>query len=469
MACILIIEDDPMFGAMLKDQVERFGHAPVVATTIEEGLEAALTSDVDLVLLDVQLPDGNGLKAIPRIREGRAQPEVIIITGHGAPDGSELAIKSGAWDYIEKHASLKKITLSLDRALRYREEKAAVGQRVVLKCREIVGRSARMASCLDLAAQVAAGDGNILITGETGTGKELFAQTIHRNSRRAENSFVVVDCAALPETLVEGLLFGHKKGAFTGAEGEQIGLIKAADGGTLFLDEIGELPLRIQKTFLRVLQERRFRALGATGEEKSDFRLIAATNRDLEQMVDSGQFRRDLFFRLQTLVVNVPPLRERPEDIKELTIHYLVTLCERYGREIKGISPDFTEALQSYSWPGNVRELIHTMEWALTIAGADPTLYASHLPTPIRVEAARSGLIDKSPRPAWTCNTEKLDDQPPTLKAFRAQLLADGEKKYFQHLLSITDGDIDQACELSGLGRSRLYGLLKSHGLTRSE
>ncbi len=469
MARILIVDDDPMFCAMLSQQVRRLEHTPVAAMTLAEGLEAVSAQGFDLVLLDVQLPDGNGLEAIPQIRQCQARPEVIIITGSGDPDGTELAIKSGAWDYIEKHSSLKRITLSLCRALRYRQEKAAAKPRVALKRNEIIGRSAQMTSCLDLLAQVAGSDANALIIGETGTGKELFAQTIHRNSRYAEGSFVVVDCAALPETLVEGLLFGHKKGAFTGADRERMGLIKAADGGTLFLDEIGELPLQVQKAFLRVLQERRFRALGSFSEEKSDFRLIAATNRDLQQMVDAGQFRRDLFFRLQTLVVNVPPLRERPEDIKELAIHYVVKLCERYEMEIKGISPDFTEALQNYSWPGNVRELIHTLEWVLVVAQAGPTLYARHLPTAMRVEAARSAMADKLEEPAELFRVGPQNGILPTLKSFRVQLLADGEKRYLQHLLSITQGDIRKACELSGVGRSRLYGLLKQYGLPKSE
>jgi len=193
-------------------------------------------------------------------------------------------------------------------------------------------------ACLDLVAQIANSRVNVLITGETGTGKENFAKAIHKNSSRAGKNFVVVDCTALPETLVESMLFGHEKGAFTGAEKARVGLIKEADGGTLFLDEVGELPLIVQKDFLRVLQENRFRPLGSNKEIESDFRLVSATNRDLERMVESGQFRKDLFFRLQSVIIELPPLRNRPRDIKDLAIHYVVKLCERYGMETKGFS-----------------------------------------------------------------------------------------------------------------------------------
>ena len=245
----------------------------------------------DLVLLDVGLPDGNGLDAIERLRGVESAPQIIIITDENSRNGAELAIRSGAWDYIQKPGSIHDITLSIIRALEYREQRNAEARAPasrVLKLDGIIGKCPRMRNCFDLVAQAAANDINVLISGETGTGKELFASAIHNNSPRAQKPFVVLDCSALPETLVESILFGHDKGAFTGAEKAREGLVKQADGGTLFLDEVGELPFSVQKAFLRVLQERRFRPIGSAVEIDSDFRLIAATNRDLQNMVHEG-------------------------------------------------------------------------------------------------------------------------------------------------------------------------------------
>ena len=237
-----------------------------------------------------------------------------------------------------------------------------------------------MEACLELLVQAVGGDGNVLITGETGTGKELFAKAIHSHSPRAHKNFVVVDCGALPETLIESTLLGFEKGTFTGAERSQEGLIKQADGGTLFLDEVGELPLALQKAFLRVLQERRFRPLGAKQEVTSDFRLIAATNRDLEDMVGKDLFREDLLYRLRTLAIDIPPLRLRPEDVTELFFYYLPRLSKKAGMETKGFSPEFLEMLHRYPWPGNVRELIGALEAAIHSTGPSHILYPAHLP-----------------------------------------------------------------------------------------
>ena len=306
-------------------------------------------------MLDVRLPDGSGLEALPKIREVSYSPEVIIITGMGDPDGAELAINCGAWDYIEKPASIKQMTLPLMRTLEFREGKKAKRIPVLLKRENIIGNCPRMMEALEQLAQAASIDANVLITGETGTGKELFARAIHENSNRASGGFVMVDCTALPESLLESILFGHEKGAFTGADKSKDGLIKHADGGTLFLDEIGELPLSTQKAFLRVIQERRFRSIGGKEERRSDFRLIAATNRNLDQMVQKDLFRSDLLFRLRSFIIEVPPLRERVEDIKDLVTYYTNNFCSIYDIETKGFSPDFFDAMAKYNWPGNVR------------------------------------------------------------------------------------------------------------------
>lgn len=466
MANILIIDDDKMLCNTMCRHIRHRGHQVTYALTLEQGCEAVSGKTFDVVFLDVSLPDGNGLDALPGIRQAPSRPEVIIITGEGDPDGAELAINSGAWDYIEKPSSIEKMTLPLVRALQYREEKVAAKPTVALKRENILGDSPQMKSCFDLLAQAANSIANVLITGETGTGKELFARAIHENSPRSNNNLVVVDCAALPETLVESVLFGHEKGAFTGADRTQDGLVKQADSGTLFLDEVGELPLSVQKVFLRVLQEHRFRPVGSKQEVKSDFRLVAATNRNLDNMVQTGRFRNDLLFRLRTLTINLPPLRERREDIKDLALYHVTKFCDRHQMGTKGFSPEFFDALTAYNWPGNVRELLNTLETVLTVARHDHTLFAKHLPVHIRIQVARSAVSKKIPT---DCSPEEGTDFAktlPPLRDIRKAAAAEAEKRYLQDLISITRNNIKEACRITGLSRSRLYELLKNHKMS---
>jgi two-component system, NtrC family, response regulator len=319
-------------------------------------------------------------------------PEVIIITAAGDPDGAELALRCGAWDYIEKTPWIKELVLPLSRALDYRREKRAAKPPLVLKRDGIIGNGPSLQERLQKVAQAASCDVNVLITGETGTGKELFARAIHENSARVSHNFVVVDCAALPSELVESLLFGHRKGAFTGANADQVGLVSQADGGTLFLDEVGELPSEMQKKFLRVLQERCFRPVGAKEEQVSRFRVIAATDRDLDSMVEEGTFRKDLLYRLRALEIELPPLRDRQADVVELVRYHVARLCDLYGVESKGLSPDFLDALISYSWPGNVRELVNVLDSAVALSGKSMTLFANHLPVQMRVNILKQTL-----------------------------------------------------------------------------
>ncbi len=465
MSRILIIDDDRLICDAISNAVKRMGHTVASASTIHDGLEAARTQPFDLVFLDVKMPDGNGLDILPGIRETASSPEVIIITGFGNPDGAELAIKNGAWDYIEKPCSLQAMTLPLMRALQYREEKQTRGKLVHLKREGIIGSSRAMQTCLDLVAQAAGSDANVLITGETGTGKEVIAQAIHKNSRRTGKDFVVVDCAALPETLVESILFGHEKGAYTGADRSRDGLMTQANGGTLFLDEVAELPLSVQGSFLRALQERRFRPIGRKIEVTSDFRLIAASNRDLPERVKNRAFREDLLFRLQSFTIELPPLRERREDIRELIRHYVPKLCETYGIPEKRISGEFIDVMMRYQWPGNVRELIHALERAISGATQDPVLFPKHLPTNIRVGVARASVGetsngDSAPPPAG--GPKSL----PQLQQYRENAITQAEQQYLKELLSLTEGNISKACTVSGLSRSRLYALLKKYNLS---
>ena len=344
---------------------------------------------------------------------------------------------------------------------------------VSLKRENIIGNSAKLNACLDLVACAAGSEAGVLITGETGSGKELFARAVHQNSKRADRQFVIIDCASLPETLVESLLFGHEKGAFTGAEKARDGLIAEANGGTLFLDEVGELPLSMQKAFLRVLQERRYRPVGSQRELQSDFRLVAATNRDLNQMVQGGRFRNDLLFRLSSFVIELPPLRERSDDIKELARYYMDRFCDLNGLSPKGCCPEFTETLMAYTWPGNIREFINTIERTVIAAREEPVLFAQHLPTAIRVEVTQRGVGHHGLPPEvsgpGTPGQSARQGELPKLNDFRESVYVKAEKQYLCDLMSLAHDEISTACTLSGLSQSRLYALLKSHGLHRSQ
>jgi two-component system NtrC family response regulator len=456
MAQVLIVDDDELICEMLSCVVEDMGHSVSSATTVETGFKKASSEAFDVIFLDIKMPDGNGLDLLPRIRELPSHPEVIIITGSGDPDGAELAIKNGAWDYIQKSSSTKEMLLPFVRALQYRDQKNARKPLAALKLNGVIGKSPTMKVCLDLLAQAAHSEVNVLLTGETGTGKEVFARAIHENSGRADENFVVVDCTALPATLVESVLFGHEKGSFTGADRTQTGLVKQADGGTLFLDEIGELPLTMQKAFLRVLQEHRFRPVGAKRESESNFRLIAATNRDLDKMVQDGTFRSDLLFRVRTLTIELPPLSARKNDIKELAMHHMARVCERYQIGTKGFSPEFFDALMAHEWPGNVRELVNAIERAISDAYHEPTLFPKHLPLDLRVKVARSSVKKEA---APTADGASASG---TLAECRAA----AERRYLRDLLLQTNGRIREACRISGLKRSRLYELLKEHDLS---
>jgi len=330
---------------------------------------------------------------------------------------------------------------------------------VALKRNQIIGSSPVITKCLDRVARAASSDVSVLITGATGTGKELFARAIHENSKRAGKNFVVVDCAALPESLIESTLFGHVRGAFTNADSSQDGLVKHADGGTLFLDEVGELPLNIQKTFLRLLQEHEYRPVGSPNHRYSDFRVVAATNRDLDEAVQQGRFRDDLLFRLQAYTVHLPPLQERREDIRDLVLHFVTKLCRRYQLEIKGVAGDFIDALLEYSWPGNIRELYQTMEQVFTNPSLGPTCFAIHLPEKFRVHQARAGVKSQN-------GEQLLPISQPTELLPWSDYKERCEKDYLNQLKVIAAGNVSEAARLAGLSRTRLYQLLSKYNIS---
>ena len=454
MALILIIDDDNNFCDTMESLIQRMGHDCLKAHTLEQGIKVLEAREIDILLLDVRLPDGNGLLLLPEIKEKSiSNPEIFIVTGLGDPDGAETAIRAGVWDYIVKPTSIKQTKLSLTRALKYREEKKSKKQTVTMNLDRIVGSSPVIKQCFEKLARSAMSNAPVLITGETGTGKELFAQTIHENSTRSSRGFVVVDCAAQTESLLESTLFGHKKGAFTGAANKSTGLVKLADRGTLFLDEVGEMPLSSQKAFLRVLQEKRFRPVGDTQEISSDFRLIAATNRDLDVMVKKGEFRQDLLYRLCATQLKIPPLRERGTDIKALAIFHIDRLCNDYQVPTKGIEQVFFDTLNAYNWPGNVRELFNILETAFVASGYEKKLYAMHLPRELRIQVAKASLQKETSPP------DEIDSSMPLFKEFKQFM----EIKYLKKIIADTGGDVQKILTRSGLSKSHFYSLLKKY------
>jgi two-component system NtrC family response regulator len=478
MGAILIIDDDPLIREILTENIAGLGHTPHAAGSIGRGMELLSAEPMDLVFLDIRLPDGDGLEHLETIRRHPPEPEVIIITGVGDAESAEIAIRTGAWDYLQKPLSQGKIHLQIERVFEYRRKTTDARHVVALRREEIVGNSPAIQERLDQVAQCADTRTNVLISGETGTGKELFARAIHQNSGRADKEFVVVDCASLTESLAESILFGHEKGAFTGADRKWTGLLAEANGGTLFLDEVGELPPPIQKTFLRVLQERRFRPVGSRRERKIDFRLVSATNRDLDEMAAAGEFRLDLLFRLRTFEIHLPPLRVRREDIQPLTVHYLNRICKRHGRKVKGMLPEFLEHLESWHWPGNVRELVNVLEAAILSDPENPMLFPLHLPHSIRTHVLRHRIEERQSPPAAEELAVRAENpgtgglpfpEPlPEFKTWRTEYLEIGEKAYLERLMESVKWDLPTALAISGLSQSRLYYYLKKFDIPKT-
>ena len=463
---VLIIDDDRTIRDALARVVTRLGHAPDMAATLGEGLRRAGEADVDVVFLDVRMPDGNGLDAIGEIRRAPSHPEVIVITGWGDPDGAERAMRQGAWDYIEKPPTVKTMTAPLVSAMEHRRQaRSGPSGAEPFRFAGIAGGNPKRAQCLEQAAKAAQSDVNVLLTGPTGVGKELFAQAIHDNSPRRAKSFVVVDCAALPSGIVESVLFGSEKGVYTGADRRREGVLLRAHEGTLFLDEVAEMPLSVQKAFLRVLQERRVRPVGGLDEAPCHFRLVAATNQNLEAMAAEGLFREDLLFRLQGVGIELPPLAGHPDDILDFAAHFAAEAASRLGMVARPFPDEFSRALLAYPWPGNVRELKNTIEGALALAQGDEALLPVHLPLHIRVCAARNRVAGRAVGAA----REEGDGVEPSLalgllpqfRDFRDQ----GEARYLRALAGRYGGDVARMLEISGLSRSRLYALLKKHGI----
>lgn len=449
LASVLLVDDDAAFRHVMSGELRRLGYGVEAVPNGEEALTTMRKLQPDVVLLDLRLPGMSGLDALKSIREISAAAEVIILTGHGSIDTAIESIKAGAFDYVLKPCPLDELNVRLQRAI----ERRALRQRASLLERGLttpdlgesfVGESPEFKRLLQLIERLAPTASTVLITGETGSGKERAARLIHARSPRRSQPFVVVDCAALHEDLLQSELFGHERGAFTGADRPKPGLFEVAHCGTIFLDEIGEVSPAIQTMLLRVLDTSTFRHVGGTSEIRVDVRVLAATNRDLPAMVRQGLFREDLFYRLSTISVEVPPLRSRGSDIELLATRFAEAFNERFHTN-KHISAAALEALRRHSWPGNVRELLHAVEAAVVVSEGSEIL-PEHLPAALRVPAA-------SPAPVQNCEPQGM----PTLEEL--------ERAHIRSALDKAGGHRGKAARLLGISERNLYRKIREYDL----
>jgi two-component system nitrogen regulation response regulator NtrX len=451
-ARILIVDDEPMIRQSLAGVLEDEGYQTHAVSTGEECCEEISKAAYDVVLLDVWLPGMDGLETLARLQEipFANRPVVVIVSGHGTIETAVKATKLGAFDFIEKPLTIDKVMVVVKNALQQRRLEREV-ERFKENGREqlqIIGESVPVKALRQQLALMAATNGRVLIYGESGTGKELVAHAIHSNSARASEPFVEVNCAAIPEDLIESELFGHRKGSFPGAVEEKTGKLQKADGGTLFLDEVGDMSLKTQAKVLRSLDEQRFEPVGAATSIQVDVRVVAATNKNLEEEIDRGNFREDLFYRLNVIPFYVPPLRERVEDIPLLADHFLHEFTLAYGRKPKELTPQAYEVLQEHRWPGNVRELRNLME-RIVIMNPQTLIDARHVPL----------------NPAKRAVFERVPERFGSLQEVRAA----AEREYILKTLDETRGNVSKTAEILGLERSNLYRKMKALGIPLKE
>ena len=373
---ILVVEDDPAHARMLKTLISDWGYDVYLADDGDTGVEKVTSHSFDIVLLDMKMKRMSGMEALAKIFAFNPSLPVIMMTAYSSIDTAVEALKIGAYDYLTKPLDFDKLKLTIERVLErifLQSENKSLKERLKSTSfhHNILGKSTAMAALLDTLYMVAPTDANVLVTGESGTGKELVSAALHENSPRKGRPFVRINCAAITQTLLESELFGHARGAFTGADKKRKGKFLQADKGSILLDEIGEMSLAMQAKLLRVLQEKEITPVGSDETIQVDVRVIAATNRDLKIMAEKGEFRQDLFFRLNVVSLDIPPLRNRPEDIPELALHFLEHFSQKNRRDINGFAPDAMDAMIRYAWPGNVRELMNAVERAVVLARTD--------------------------------------------------------------------------------------------------
>lgn len=431
-SAILVADDEPHICELLRDLLETAGATVITATTGAEALAIITSQEPDLAILDVRMPSPDGLEVLQQLQEKEADIPVIVITAQESSTVAIEAMRRGAYDYIAKPFNIDAVLLSVDRALAYgrltRRVRSLEQQVEKSDPRDtLIGASPAMLEVYKLIGRVAKSDATVLITGESGTGKEVVAHVLHRTSGRREGPFVAVNCAALPETLLESELFGHEKGAFTGAIAQRKGRFEQAKGGTIFLDEIGEMSQATQKKLLRVLQERTFERLGGNLTVKADVRVLAATNRNLSLEMAEGRFREDLFYRLNVITIDLPPLRERKEDIPALVQHFLARASRRAKVKASPISEEGMALLMSYHWPGNVRQLENTIERAVVLSQGRP-IELTHLFLP-EDEALHGDLLS----PALVERLDRGEGLEHLLRQVRAQLVRHALHRHHQN------------------------------------
>lgn len=457
---ILIVDDEDIVRKSCVRILSPQGYNLETAKNGSEAVKKLQNESFDLVLADLVMPDITGIDLLKKIKEEWTETEVIIITGYGTVKTAVDALKYGAYDFIEKPFTPEALLNSVERCLEKKKlelENIRLRQEInaLYSLDNIIGASKEMQKVFKLIATVASTGSTVLITGESGTGKELVARAIHYNSARREQPFMVVDCGTIPENLMESELFGHTKGSFTGAVATEKGVLEAANGGTVFLDEISNLPLSMQVKLLRVLQEKEFRPVGSKKTVKIDIRFIAATNRDLSEMVKKGEFREDFFYRLNVFPVDIPPLRDRKEDIPALAYHFLHKYSKEVGRDVPHISAEAMRQLIANDWPGNVRELENVIHRAVIVCEGR-TLKPEHIMIPL--------------------NREEEIETPKTLKELklkkkdlRTKSIEDIEKSFLVAALKRNDWNITKAAAEVGMQRPNFHALLKKYNISKGK
>ncbi|UMQ42403.1 sigma-54 dependent transcriptional regulator [Chryseobacterium sp. Y16C] len=448
MSKILVIDDEEKIRTLLSKILSLEGFEVFQASDLANAKKRLEFSDIDVVVCDVKLPDGSGVDFVKKIKEKYDVVEVILLTAFGnIPDGVQ-AIKNGAFDYITKGDDNNKIIPLVYKAL----EKASLNKRISQLERQlgdrhsfdsIVGHSKKLKLAIESAKKVAVTDATVLLTGETGTGKEVFANAIHNASKRTKYNFIAINCSAFSKELLENELFGHKAGAFTGAVKDSKGIFEEANNGTVFLDEIGEMPLDLQAKLLRVLESGEFLKVGDNKPTKIDVRIIAATNRDLEKEIEEGNFREDLYYRINIFTMTLPPLRERINDIEDLAYSFLKKFSMKIGKKISELSPEYLEALKKHPWKGNIRELRNIIERSIILTEGD------HL------------QIESLPYDFQNLNEEKVKGK--ILSAFE---LASAEKIHIQKVLNYTNGNKTETARLLNIALTTLYRKLSEYGIS---
>jgi two-component system nitrogen regulation response regulator NtrX len=449
---ILIVDDEPGVRSSLSGVLRDEGYLVEAVSSGEECLTRLTKGPVDLIILDVWLPGMDGLATLSRIRERQVDAQVVLISGHGNIESAVRAIKLGAFDFVEKPLSLDKTVLVVRNALRQRRleaENRALRARVD-RTHTLVGESRLIRQLREQVAMAAPTNGRVLIYGENGTGKELVARTLHALSRRRSAAFVEVNCAAIPEDLIESELFGHVRGSFTGAVADRRGKFEIADGGTIFLDEIGDMSLKTQAKVLRVLQEQTMEAVGGNARISVDARVVAATNKDLQSEIRAGNFREDLYFRLNVIPVFVPPLRERSEDIPMLADHFIAEFAREYGKRVKSFDADAAALFRRYAWPGNVRELRNVIERLMIMVPGDVV--------------SRSDLAFLDQSGSVRVPVESAVAGQLSLHEARERF----EREFILRTLADQQGNMSRTADALGVERSNLYRKMRSFGIAPS-